>query len=116
MGCGASTSANNAAGTDGPPVRTAASADGPLGDGPIAKKLSEMLDAPEDALKEALPGLNRCFARRLPGRGRIYKPLDLCALTAIVETADGTKVGGATLICSPLEVIRIQPSMQDVAP
>lgn len=58
--------------------------DAPLSNANIAKKLSEMLSIPESALREALPGLNRCFARRLPGK-RIYKPLDLWTLTAFVE-------------------------------
>ena len=48
-------------------------------------------------LLEALPGLNRCFAKRLPGR-KLYKPLDLWALTAFVEAADGTKLGGAASV------------------
>ena len=70
--------------------------DGPLADAAIAHKFSSMLGVPEPMLLEALPGLNRCFAKRLPGR-KLYKPLDLWALTAFVEAADGTKLGGSGL-------------------
>ena len=89
----------------------------PLGTSAIAKKLSEMLGAPEKALREALPGLNRCFARRLPGRKRIYKPLDLWALTAFVETADGGVLGGAGPHALPpdvtKELAKLTPSSRD---
>ena len=77
--------------------------DGPLGTVTIAKKLSEMLDVPELSLREALPGLNRCFGNRLPGR-RIFKPLDLWALTAFVETADGRQLGVRGTDGLPLDV------------
>jgi hypothetical protein len=77
--------------------------DGPLGTVPIAQKLSQMLDVPESALQAALPGLNRCFARRLPDR-RIYKPLDLWVLTSFIETADGTHVGGSGADSLPSDV------------
>ena len=77
--------------------------DGPLGTIPIAQKLSQMLDVPESALQAALPGLNRCFARRLPDR-RIYKPLDLWVLTSFIETADGTHVGGSGADSLPSDV------------
>ena len=65
----------------------------PLSDVAIARKFSEMLGVPEPALREALPGLNRCFARRLPGR-RLYKPLDLWALGAFVQAPNALSVLG----------------------
>ena len=70
----------------------------------IAAKFSEMLGVPEAMLVEALPGLNRCFATRLPGR-RLYKPLDLWSLGAFVEAADGTKLGGCGLATLPADVM-----------
>ena len=78
--------------------------DGPLGNAEIAKKLSEMLAVPEQALKEALPGLNRCYAKRMPGR-RIYKPLDLWTLTAFVE------FGGAGIRSNAVNADRIKSGL-----
>ena len=39
-------------------------------------------------LLEALPGLQRCFQARLPGR-KIYKAIDLAILTTMRKGADG---------------------------
>ena len=91
MGCASSSPAQVA------PPNNQIAEDGPLADAAIAHKFSSMLGVPEPMLLEALPGLNRCFAKRLPGR-KLYKPLDLWALTAFVEAADGTKLGGAASV------------------
>lgn len=45
--------------------------DGPLADAAIAHKFSSMLGVPEPMLLEALPGLNRCFAKRLPSASAV---------------------------------------------
>ena len=61
MGCASSSPAQVA------PPNNQIAEDGPLADAAIAHKFSSMLGVPEPMLLEALPGLNRCFAKRLPG-------------------------------------------------
>jgi hypothetical protein len=56
-----------------------------------AHRLSKAMGCSLAAIIEALPGLNRCVARRLPGR-RVYKPLDLAVLTTFVKTRDGQEL------------------------
>ena len=96
MGCASSSPAQVA------PPNNQIAEDGPLADAAIAHKFSSMLGVPEPMLLEALPGLNRCFAKRLQSH-KLYKPLDLWALTAFVEAADGTKLGGSGLRALPPE-------------
>jgi hypothetical protein len=55
---------------------------------PDAHRLSKAMGLSPAVMHEALPGLNRCVARRLPGR-RVYKPLDLSVLTTFVKSQDG---------------------------
>ena len=83
MGCGASTESDFT-----PVVGTLTDEDKAT-----AKRLSSVLGVKEGILKEALPALNRCLDRRLPGR-RVYKALDLSILTTWTKDADGKDLGG----------------------
>ncbi len=78
-----------------------------------ARRLSGLLGVPEAALVEALPGLNRCIARRIPRR-RVYKPLDLSILTTCVKGSDGAEFGGRGIAGWPddlaAELARLSPA------
>ena len=87
MGCSSSAPARVA------PPEASVPLEGPLSNTATAERLSAALEVSKAAMLEALPGLQRCFQARLPGRS-IYKAIDLAILTTMVVGSDGTKHGG----------------------
>ena len=70
----------------------------------MAARLAEAGGVSQASVAAALPGLNRCFARRLPGRS-LYKPLDCAVFTTFVTGPSGESFGGSGIEKLPPDVM-----------